>query len=71
MLEVVVVAFERSEGNIESDRHVGFQDCAFWENLKDGHILSIEILSFLCDPAESESTLHFIGDFYLSLTTHC
>lgn len=71
MLEVIVVSLEWSKGNVESDWNVGFEDCALWKDLEYGHVLSIEIFLFLRDPAESESALHFIGDFYLFLTAHC
>lgn len=70
MLEIIVIAFERSERDIKSDRDIGFQDCALGEHLEDSHVLSIQILSFLSDPTERQLTLHFVGNLYLSLSAH-
>jgi hypothetical protein len=70
MLEIVVIAFERSEGNVESYRHIGFEHCTLGEDLEDSHVLSIKILSFLGDPAQSEPALHFVGNFDLPLSAH-
>ena len=70
MLEVVVISFEGSEGNVESNWNIGFEDCALRKYLEDCHVLTIEILLFLGYPGKSQFALHFVCDFDLPLTTH-
>lgn len=50
MLKVVVVVLEWSEGKCEACGCVGLEYCCLWEDLKDSHVFSIEVLSSLCDP---------------------
>lgn len=69
MLIIVVVGLERTESNIEFNWSIGLKDRAFWENLEDSHVLSIQILLLLSNPAEVEFALQFVGYFDLSLPT--
>ena len=62
MLVVVVIGFERSEVDTEFGWDIGLKNCALRIHLKDGHVLSVEVLSFLCDPSEIEFALKFVGD---------
>lgn len=57
MLEVIVVAFQRPEGNAKLYRDIGLEDCTLGKHLKDCHILSIKILSLLGYPAQRQPTL--------------
>jgi hypothetical protein len=57
MLEVIVVPLERSKSDSELDRDIRFQYCTFGEDLEYSHVLSIQILSFLRNPAEIEFAL--------------
>ena len=70
MLEVVVISFEGPERNIEFNGDVGLQDCTLGKNLKNSHVLAVEVLPFLSDPRQSQFALHFVGDFDLPLPAH-
>lgn len=70
VLEVVVVSFEGPERDIEFDGDVGLEDCTLGKDLKDSHILAVEVLAFLSDPGQSQFALHFVGDFNLPLPAH-
>ena len=67
MLEVVVVALERPEGDGEPHRHVGLEHCALGEDLEDSHVLTIEVFLLLGYPVEVELALQAIGDLDLLL----
>lgn len=71
MLEIVIVVLEGSKRNGESHRNVGLEDCTFWEDLEYGHVLTVQVLSFLGYPAQRQLCLHFVGYFDLSLAADC
>lgn len=68
MLEVVIIALEWAKGDSEPNWHIGFQHCAFWEDLEDCHVFSIQVFLLLGDPVEIQFALQPVGDFYFFLT---
>jgi hypothetical protein len=67
VLEVVVVALERAEGDGEADGDVGLEDCTLGEDLEDSHVLAVESLPLLRDPGEGQPALETVGHLDLAL----
>lgn len=68
ILEEVVVAFQRSEADIETCGGTRFERLAFRVDLEDCHILSIKVLALLDDPAHIQFAIHSVGELDLFLT---
>ncbi len=69
MLEVVSVRLEGSKSDLKLGRDIGFEHSSFGIDVKDCHVLTVEIFLFLWDPKDIEFSLKFVRDFYFLLAT--